>query len=73
MWDRQYFSSLAIFAAAVVATFSGIMSLLLWLGWLGLVGLLTVVGGWLAWFYWGPRPDLKPKGSDDEFNEPENE
>ncbi len=73
MWDRQYFLSLAIFAAVVVATFSGIVTLWLWLGWLGLVGLLTMAGAWLAWFYWGPRADLKPRGRGDEFDEPENE
>jgi len=69
LWDRQYFTSLAISAAAAVATFTGLVSLLLWLGWAGLVGLLTIAGGFLAWFYWGPHPDLTRRGRGDEFDE----
>ena len=38
MWDRQYFTSLAMFVAAVIATLAGLTLLLLWLGWVGLVG-----------------------------------
>jgi len=73
LWDRQYFASLAIFSAVAVATLTGMVSLLLWLGWAGLVGILTMAGGFLARFYWGPRPDLKPKCRDDGFDEAGNE
>ena len=73
MWDRQYFSSLAISAAAAVATFAGVMSLLLWLGWAGLAGLVAIAGGFLAWFYWGPRPDLTRRGRGDELDGAGNE
>ena len=61
MWDRQYVSSLGIFAAAAVLTLIGIVSLLRWLGWAGIAGLLAIAGGFLVWFYWGPRPDLSPR------------
>jgi hypothetical protein len=62
LWDRQYVSSLGIFAAAAVLTLIGIVSLLRWLGWAGAAGLLAMAGGFLAWFYWGCRPDLIPRG-----------
>ena len=69
MWDRQYFISLVLFAVASVATFTGFVSLLLWLGWPGLVLLLAIVAGFLTWFYWGPRADLKPEGRGDRMDE----
>ena len=59
MWDRQYLSSVMISAAVAITTISGIVSLLLWLGWLAVVGIPAMAGGFLAWFYWGPRPDLR--------------
>ena len=62
MWDRQYLSSVMISAAVAITTISGIVSLLLWLGWLAVVGIPVMAGGFLAWFYWGPRPDLRLRG-----------
>jgi hypothetical protein len=73
LWDRQYFTSLAIFVAAAIATLAGMVSLLYWLGWAGLVGLVTIAGGFLAWFYWGPRPDLTRRGRGGKFDETGNE
>ena len=73
MRDRQYCSSVVISAAAAIATLIGIVFLLLWLRWAGLIGLSMSAGGLLAWFYWGPRPDLKPKSRGDQFNEAGNE
>jgi hypothetical protein len=61
LWDRQYVSSLGIFAAAAVLTLIGILSLLRWLGWAGAAGLLAMTGGFLVWFYWGRRTDLIPR------------
>jgi hypothetical protein len=60
--DRQYFCSLVIFCVVGGVTIAGIVSLPYWLGWAGALGLLAIGGGFLAWFYWGPRPDLKPRG-----------
>jgi hypothetical protein len=65
--DRQYVSSLMIFASAVVGTLAAIVFLLVWLGWGGLVVVLTFPVVFLAWFYWGPRPDLAPKGKGHEI------
>ena len=62
MRDRQYLVSLASFAGAAAVAFAGIVALMVWLGRAGLVGLLIIAGGILAWFYWGPRPDLQPRG-----------
>lgn len=59
MRDRHYVLSLVISAAIAALTIAGIVSLVLWLGWVGAVGLGTIVAGFLAWFYLGPRPDLK--------------
>jgi hypothetical protein len=70
LWDRQYISSLGIFGVVAVVTLIGIESLLLWLGWAGGAGLLAIAGGFLAWFYWGPRPDLTPRGDDPERDGP---
>ncbi len=62
MRDRQYFTSLGITALAAIVTVGGIVSFSWALGWAGAAGLLAVVGGFLGWFYGGPRPDLNPKG-----------
>jgi len=62
LWDRQYVASLGIFAAVAVLTSIGVVSVLSWVGWAGAAGLLAMVGGFLVWFYWGPRPDLVPRG-----------
>ncbi len=72
MWDRQYCISIAVFAFAAIAILGGIVSLLFWLGWPGLMGLVVLTGTWLAWFYWGSRPDLNPRDRDDELHEPDN-
>ena len=69
MWDRQYFSSLAVFVAAAVAAYAGITALLLWSGWLGVVAVLVPAAGFLLWFYRGPRPDLKPREHADQSHE----
>jgi len=60
--DRQYMASLALSGAVFIFGLAGIVMLSLWLGWLGALGLATVGGGFLVWFYWGPRPDLGPGG-----------
>lgn len=73
MRDRQYINSLLVFALVAGATLAGIVSLPYWLGWGGAVGLLTIAGGFLAWFYWGPRADLKPRGRGDRPDRRENE
>ena len=62
MRDRQYFLSLAGFMGVAGLVFVGVVSLLVWLDCAGSVGLLAIVVGILSWFYWGPRPDLKPRG-----------
>lgn len=59
MRDRQYVSSLALSIAVLVLVLIGLAALPLWLGWPGVAVLVTIVGGFLAWFYWGPRPDLR--------------
>lgn len=69
MWDRQYFSSLAVFIAAAVVTYAGIAALLLWSGWIGVVAVLVLAAGFLTWFYRGPRPDLEPRKRVDESHE----
>jgi hypothetical protein len=61
MRDCQYVSSLAVTAAVLGLGLGGLVSVPLWLGWMGAIGLLTAVSALLAWFYWGPRPDLTPK------------
>ena len=63
MRDRQYLSSLAISAAVLVLVLIGLAAVPLWLGWAGAAAVGTAAGGFLAWFYWGPRPDLRPAGS----------
>jgi hypothetical protein len=73
LWDRQYVASLGIFAAAAVFTMIGVASLLRWLGWVGAAGLLAIAGGFLVWFYWGPRPDLIPRGDGPKPDGPRND
>jgi hypothetical protein len=63
--DRQYLSSLALSAAVLVLVPIGLAAVPLWLGWAGVAAVGTAAGGFLAWFYWGPRPDLRPGGSVD--------
>ena len=62
-----------ISAAVAVTTISGIVSLLLWLGWLAVLGIPAMAGGFLAWFYWGSRPDLRPRGLADTQGVPADE
>jgi len=62
MRDRLYCASLGMSALAAIVTVGGIVSFSWALGWAGAAGLLAAVGGFLGWFYWGPRPDLNPKG-----------
>jgi len=62
MRDRQYYASLAMFAVVALLGVGGLVSLGWLLGWAGAAGLLALLGGFLGWFYWGPRPDMKPKG-----------
>jgi hypothetical protein len=61
MRDRQYFVSLAGFVGIAGLVFAGAATLLVWLGRAGSAGLMAIVAGILAWFYWGPRSDLKPR------------
>ena len=65
MRDRQYLSSFAISAAVFVLVPIGLAAVPFWLGWAGVAAVGTAAGGFLAWFYWGPRPDLRPAGSAD--------
>ena len=60
MWDRQYIVSFATTVAAGALGAGALAGLLVWLGWTGVAGLLAIVGGFLLWFYLGPRPDLRP-------------
>jgi hypothetical protein len=67
VWDRQSISSLAITLVAGCLCVGALVAVLAWLGWKGALGLLAIVGGFLLWFYCGPRPDLrssqgKPEG-----------
>jgi hypothetical protein len=73
LWDRQYFTSLAISVAAAIVILAGMVSLICWLGVAGLAGLATIAGGLLAWFFWGPRPDLTRRGRGGEVDETGNE
>jgi hypothetical protein len=59
--DRQYISSLATTVVGGSLWLGLLLTMLVWLGWKGLVGLLAFVGGFLLWFYRGPRPDLRPR------------
>ena len=63
MRDRQYVSSLALSIAVLLLVLIGLVAFPLWLGWPGVAVLVAIVGGFLVWFYWGPRPDLRPGGS----------
>ncbi|HSB78868.1 MAG TPA: hypothetical protein VLM91_08775 [Candidatus Methylomirabilis sp.] len=73
MPDRRYLVSLAISVAVVVAALGGIVSLTYSLGWGGAVGSLAILGGFLGWFYWGPRPDLRPTDRGGEHGRPGND
>ncbi|HSB71498.1 MAG TPA: hypothetical protein VLT62_19395 [Candidatus Methylomirabilis sp.] len=72
MSDRQHLSSLAVSAAAVAVALGAIVSMAFWLGWRGAVGFLTILGGFLAWFYGGPRRDLTSRERSDERDGPGN-
>ncbi len=60
MHDRQYLSSLVLFVVALAAVLGGLAAVPLWFGWPGAAGLAATAGGFLVWFYWGPRSDLRP-------------
>lgn len=60
MRDRQYLSSLALFVVALAAVLGGLAAVPLWFGWPGAAALAATAGGFLVWFYWGPRSDLGP-------------
>lgn len=59
MWDRQYIRSLAISVVVGTIAFGLLVGALAWSGWKGALGLLAVGGGFLFWFYRGPRPDVR--------------
>jgi len=61
--DRQYLSSLTLFVVVLALVLVGLAAVPVWLGCAGVTALVTIAGGFLAWFYWGPRPDLRPGGS----------
>jgi hypothetical protein len=71
--DRQYLSSLALSAAALVAVLGGLAAVPLWLGWAGVAALATIAGGFLVWFYWGPRSDLRSGGSAGQRKRPDDD
>jgi hypothetical protein len=58
--DRQYVSSLAVSIGMLALGLVGLAAVPLWLGWPGAAALALIAGGLLVWFYWGPRPDLRP-------------
>jgi hypothetical protein len=64
--DRQYVSSLALSIGTLVLALGGLAAVPLWLGWAGAAGLALVAGGFLVWFYWGARQDLRPVNPADE-------
>ena len=59
MLDRQYISSLVLTVVVGSLWLGLLLAVMVWLGWKGLLGLLALVGGFLLWFYWGPRRDLR--------------
>lgn len=65
MRDRQYVSSLVLSIAVLALVLVGFAAVPFWLGWPGAAVLVAIVGAVLVWFYWGPRPDLRPSGSVD--------
>ncbi len=58
MYDRQYWSSLMLSVAGLVAVLAGLAAVPFWLGWAGAAALAAAAGGCLTWFYWGPRSDV---------------
>ncbi len=61
MGDRQYLVSVLLSGAVFLLVLAGLVALPLWLGWPAALGLGVVAGALLAWFYFGPRPDLEPR------------
>lgn len=57
----RYATSLAVSTAVAAGVLSGIVFFVLWAGWIGGIGILSVAGVFLAWFYKGNRPDLRPR------------
>jgi hypothetical protein len=57
--DRQYVLSLVISTAVAALAIAGIVCLVFWLGGVVVVAAGAIALGFLAWFYLGPRPDLK--------------
>ncbi len=73
MRDRQYISSLTMTGMAIILVLAGLFAATMAAGWWMAMGFLAVAALFLAWFYWGPRPDLLAKteggeggGSDDD-------
>ena len=73
MRDRQYLSSLALFVVALVTLLGGLAAVPIWLGWAGAATLATIAGGFLVWFYWGPRPDVRSGGRMDPRKRPDDD
>ena len=73
MRDRQYALSLAVSAVVLALSLAALVSVPLWLGWGGAACLLTIAGGFLLWFYRGPRPDLPAKDGTDGGERSDNE
>jgi hypothetical protein len=71
--DRIFLSSLMISIGVMVAALGGIVSLAFWTGRGVAMGLLVIIVGSLAWFYWGPRPDLPSTDRGGEQGRPEND
>lgn len=73
MRDRQYLASLALSAGVLVLVLVGLAAVPLWLGWAGVTVVATMTGGFLAWFYWGPRSDLRPRDRVDPGKRPDHD
>ena len=73
MLDRQYVTSLALSIGVLALGLVGLAAVPLWLGWAGGAGLVLIVSGFLVWFYWGARPDLRPGSSADEGKPPDDD
>jgi hypothetical protein len=63
MRDRQYLLSLATTVIISACIAAGLLCGLWLSGWQGIIGVLLITSGMIGWFYWGPRPDLKPGGA----------